>query len=139
MASEAASEFRHCRHCGGRLSRYNSDELCSGCSGRDGSVQDGSLVLRRTIPASGDIDVGAVLRGWRVSMGESQVELARRLRTTQQNLSQIENGRHPMSLELRRRAVTELGIPPEELGLAASVVGSRSDDAEVTASQARWR
>lgn len=139
MASEAAPEGRDCRHCGGRLSRYNTGELCSGCVGRDGSVPDGSMLLRRRIPASGDIDVGAVLRGWRVSMGESQVDAARRLRTTQQNLSQIENGRHPMSLELRRRAVAELGIPPEKLGLAAGVLGSRSDDAEVTASQARWR
>lgn len=39
--------------------------------------------------------------------------------TTQQHLSQIENGQRPVSLELRRKMVTELGIAAEDLGLSS--------------------
>lgn len=71
-------------------------------------------------------------------MGQSQAEVAQRLRMTQQNLSQIENGRHPMSFELRRRAAAELGIPAEDLGISEGH-GPAHGGAEAMSSQARWR
>jgi hypothetical protein len=58
---------------------------------------------------------------------------------TQQNLSQIESGRHPMSLDLRRRAVVQLGIAPEDLGLSAGAGDPPPEDVAVAASQSRWR
>jgi transcriptional regulator with XRE-family HTH domain len=83
-----------------------------------------------------------VLRAWRLANGRTQVEVARRLRTTQQHLSQIENGRRSVSLDLRRRIVQSLGVSAEELGLASEVSGSarrRGDGPEVLASQMVWR
>ncbi|MGH3766391.1 MAG: helix-turn-helix domain-containing protein [Pseudonocardiaceae bacterium] len=83
-------------------------------------------------------DTGAVLRAWRASAGRSQAEAAGLLGMTQQNLSQIENGRQAMSYELRQRAVSVLGISAEDLGL--SVGRSRTElDAAVAVDQARWR
>ena len=38
---------------------------------------------------------------------------------TQQNLSQIENGRQMMSYEQRQRAMSVLGISAEDLGLSS--------------------
>jgi hypothetical protein len=60
---------------------------------------------------------------------------------TQQNLSQIETGRHPMSYEMRRRAVDELGIAPGELGLSAGWHQAPDNGLPraVRESQARWR
>ncbi len=80
-----------------------------------------------------------MLRMWRAAIGRNQADVAKQLHMTQQNLSQIETGRHPMSFELRRRAVMELGIPPGDLGLSAAHVDAVPDDAAVGASQARWR
>ena len=68
------------------------------------TVTDGAWI-DRVADATGD-DAGPTLREWRRSTKTSQIEAARRLGMTQQNLSQIETGRHPMSYELRRRAVT---------------------------------
>jgi transcriptional regulator with XRE-family HTH domain len=83
-------------------------------------------------------DNGAVLRAWRASTGSSQAEAARLLGMTQQNLSQIENGRQTMSYELRQRAVSMLGISAEDLGLSPG--RSRAElDAAVAIDQARWR
>jgi transcriptional regulator with XRE-family HTH domain len=57
---------------------------------------------------------------------------------TQQNLSQIENGRQPMSYEQRQRAVTVLGISAEDLGLSPGRLRAETD-AAVAIDQARWR
>ncbi|MBV9446178.1 MAG: helix-turn-helix transcriptional regulator [Streptosporangiaceae bacterium] len=57
---------------------------------------------------------------------------------TQQNLSQIENGRQTMSYELRQRAVSVLGISAEDLGLSAGRPRAELD-AAVAVDQARWR
>lgn len=88
-----------------------------------------------------DDDAGLTLREWRRSTKTSPAEAARRLGMTQQNLSQIETNRHPMSYELRRRAVDELGIAPGDLGLAAGRHESSDRDLsdQVRESQARWR
>jgi transcriptional regulator with XRE-family HTH domain len=96
--------------------------------------------IDRVADATGD-DAGPTLREWRRSTKTSQVEAARRLGMTQQNLSQIETGRHPMSHELRRRAVDELGIEPSDLGLSAGRYQAPDYDQpdEVRESQARWR
>jgi transcriptional regulator with XRE-family HTH domain len=83
-------------------------------------------------------DTGAVLRAWRASAGRSQVETAGLLGMTQQNLSQIENGRQPMSYEQRQRAVTVLGISAEDLGLSPGRPRAELDSA-VAVDQARWR
>jgi transcriptional regulator with XRE-family HTH domain len=96
--------------------------------------------IDRVADATGD-DAGATLREWRRSTKTSQADAARRLGMTQQNLSQIETGRHPMSYELRRRAVDELGIAAADLGLSAG--GHQASDRELPTdlreSQARWR
>ncbi len=87
------------------------------------------------IPAD---DTGAVLRAWRASTGHSQAEAAGLLGMTQQNLSQIENGRQTMSYELRQRAVSLLGISAEDLGLSPGRPRTELD-AAVAVDQARWR
>src|SRR6185312_9183684 len=83
-------------------------------------------------------DAGAVVRAWRGSTGSSQAETARLLNMTQQNLSQIENGRQTMSYEQRQRAVSVLGISAEELGLSLGRPLTELDSA-VAVNQARWR
>lgn len=90
-------------------------------------------------------DAGSVVLAWRTATGRVQTEVAAVLGTTQQHLSQIEQGRRPVSLELRRRMVTELGIAPEDLGLSSGygrkLVSGDGDDAgaQVAASRLRWR
>ena len=103
-------------------------------TGTDGAWID------RVADATGD-DAGPTLREWRRSTKTSQAEAARRLGMTQQNLSQIETGRHPMSYEMRRRAVEELGISPGDLGLSAGRHQAPDRDLPDTVreSQARWR
>ncbi|MGQ0773950.1 MAG: hypothetical protein ACT4NY_05965 [Pseudonocardiales bacterium] len=65
------------------------------------------------------------------------------LGTTQRHLSLIETGQRPVSLELRRKMVTELGIAAEELGLSSGctrgLVSSDDVGPEIAASQLRWR
>ncbi|HEY9473667.1 MAG TPA: helix-turn-helix transcriptional regulator, partial [Mycobacteriales bacterium] len=75
----------------------------------------------------------------RASARQSQAEVASLLGMTQQNLSQIEHGRQAMSYELRQRAVSELGISPEDLGVALGRPRSGAPDAAVATDQARWR
>ncbi|MDQ3764934.1 MAG: helix-turn-helix domain-containing protein [Actinomycetota bacterium] len=82
-------------------------------------------------------DTGAVLRAWRASAGRSQADTARLLGMTQQNLSQIENRRQAMSYEQRQRAVSVLGISPEDLGLSPGRPRAELDSA-VAVDQARW-
>lgn len=88
-------------------------------------------------------DAGAVLRAWRVAAKQNQTAVASLLGITQQNLSQIEKGLRPVSLELRRRLVELLGIAPEDLGLSSGQVRGliASDDAspEIAASRMQWR
>jgi transcriptional regulator with XRE-family HTH domain len=120
VSAETPSISRRCGSCGGELSRYNPDRLCSSCSGAavGPDIADLQLMRRATVGREVD-DAGMVLRAWRATMGENQSEVARRLGMTQQNLSEIESGRHPISLDLRRRAVVQLGVAPEDLGLSA--------------------
>lgn len=86
--------------------------------------------------------VGTVLRAWRVANQRSQVEIATTLGMTQQHLSQIENGKRPLSIDQRRLIVRELGIVPEDLGLAPvalrPIVRGESSP-EALASQLAWR
>jgi transcriptional regulator with XRE-family HTH domain len=77
---------------------------------------DGWLTRGREATAE---EVSAVLRGWRLSAERTQAEVADVLGVTQQHLSQMENGRQPVSLEQRRLIVTELGIAAENLGLSS--------------------
>ncbi|MGH3772717.1 MAG: helix-turn-helix domain-containing protein [Pseudonocardiaceae bacterium] len=79
-----------------------------------------------------------MLRAWRASARDSQVETARLLGMTQQNLSQIENGRQTMSYGQRQRAVSVLGISAEDLGLSPGRPRAELDTA-VAVDQARWR
>jgi transcriptional regulator with XRE-family HTH domain len=65
------------------------------------------------------------------------VETARLLGMTQQNLSQIENGRQAMSYEQRQRAVSVLGISAEGLGLSPGRSLTELD-AAVAVDQSRW-
>lgn len=50
-------------------------------------------------------DAGPVLLAWRVAARRTQIDVAQVLGTTQQHLSQIENGQRPVSLDLRRRVI----------------------------------
>src|SRR5262245_60046702 len=88
-------------------------------------------------------DAGTVLLAWRVTAGRTQTDVASVLGTTQQHLSQIETGQRPVSLELRRTMVTELGIAAEDLGLSAGYARklvSRDDaNPQIAASRLRWR
>jgi transcriptional regulator with XRE-family HTH domain len=143
VAVADVTEARTCAQCGKPLSRYNQNPRCGTCTRLEGQptpAADGPWLNRPDPEDSGPDDAGAVLRGWRTSTGQSQVEAARMLGMTQQNLSNIENGRQHMPYELRQRVVNELGIPPEALGLASARPRS-ADDAtpEVAADQARWR
>ena len=107
---------------------------------RQGEAEDGWL--RRDGDVEGD-DAGAVLLAWRTAAGRTQTDVAGVLDTTQQHLSQIEQGRRPVPLELRRKMVTELGIAAEDLGLSsgcARKLVSRDDASpEIAASRLRWR
>ena len=125
-----------CARCGARLSRYNTDSVCASCTRSDEpGLSAGEWLSRPTgVPAD---DTGAVLRAWRASTGHSQAETAGLLGMTQQNLSQIENGRQPMSYEQRQRAVTVLGISAEDLGLSPGRPRAETD-AAVAVNQARW-
>ena len=126
-----------CVRCGAPLSRYNPDSVCVSCHhwAEPGSGTGEWLSRPTGMPAD---DTGAVLRAWRASAGRSQVETAGLLGMTQQNLSQIENGRQPMSYEQRQRAVTVLGISAEDLGLSPGRPRAELDSA-VAVDQARWR
>jgi transcriptional regulator with XRE-family HTH domain len=98
--------------------------------------------IRRGGEAAVD-DAGSVVWAWRVAARRTQVDVAAVLGTTQQHLSQIEKGQRPVSLELRREMVTELGIAPEDLGLSAGqsqkLVSRDGASPEIAASQLRWR
>ncbi|MGH4013256.1 MAG: helix-turn-helix transcriptional regulator [Pseudonocardiaceae bacterium] len=98
--------------------------------------------LRRDGDAAVD-DAGSVMGAWRVDARRTQVDVAGVLGTTQQHLSQMETGQRPVSLELRRKAVTELGIAAEDLGLSsgcARQLVSRDDASpQIAASRLRWR
>ncbi|HET9257307.1 MAG TPA: helix-turn-helix transcriptional regulator [Pseudonocardiaceae bacterium] len=125
-----------CARCGAPLSRYNPDSVCASCHPVEEARSPGTWLSRPTsVPAE---DSGAVLRAWRASAGRSQAETAGLLGMTQQNLSQIENGRQAMSYEQRQRAVSVLGLSPEDLGLSPG--RSRAElDGAVAVDQARWR
>jgi transcriptional regulator with XRE-family HTH domain len=114
--------------------------VCASCDHSGEPATADAEWLSRPVAAFVD-DTGAVLRARRATTGRSQAEVALLLGMTQQNLSQIENGRHPMSYELRQRAVAELGISAEDLGLAPSRPRAAFDetDAAVATDQARWR
>lgn len=98
--------------------------------------------LDHTSGAAAD-DPGAVLRGWRLDNGQTQVAVAAALGLTQQHLSQIENGQRPLSLEQRRKIVAELGIAAEDLGLSSGhthrLVPREDTSSKIAASQLRWR
>ncbi|NKE59704.1 helix-turn-helix transcriptional regulator [Lentzea sp. PSKA42] len=104
---------------------------------------DASPWLTRSGSSGGVDDAGAVLRAWRTSNRQNQTVVASLLGITQQNLSQIENGSRPISLELRRKLVELLGIAPEDLGLSSGQARSliASDDAspEIASSRFQWR
>ncbi|MGH4008920.1 MAG: helix-turn-helix domain-containing protein, partial [Pseudonocardiaceae bacterium] len=116
-AADAAAAVGQCTHCGAPLSRYNPDLVCASCHHLHAAPLASGAWLSRPLGVPGD-DAGAVVRAWRGSTGSSQAETARLLSMTQQNLSQIENGRQTMSYEQRQRAVSVLGISAADLGLS---------------------
>ncbi|MGH3942052.1 MAG: helix-turn-helix domain-containing protein [Pseudonocardiaceae bacterium] len=105
------------------------------------SEADSGWLQRDSEPATDD--AGAVLLAWRGTTGRTQTDVAGVLGTTQQHLSQIETGQRPVSLELRRKIVAELGIAAEDLGLSSGYARKlvSPDDAspEIAASRLRWR
>lgn len=137
MSAETSAALRQCARCGASLSRYNPEPTCASCSHVDEAIPAAGEWLSRPSAAPAD-DIGAVLRAWRASTGRSQVEAAGLLGMTQQNFSQIENGRQTMSYELRQRTVSVLGISAEDLGLSPGRPRTELD-AAVAIDQARWR
>lgn len=105
-------------------------------------TEPGSWLSRQDGRSVAD-DAGAVLRAWRLQSGKTQSDVATLLGTTQQHLSQVENGTRPLSMQQRRLVVAELGISPEELGLssgqACQVVSSDEARPEIAASRMAWR
>jgi transcriptional regulator with XRE-family HTH domain len=136
-AAETSAAVRQCTCCGALLSRYNPEPTCASCNHADEAIPAAEEWFSRPTSVPAD-DSGAVLRAWRASTGSVQVETARRLGMTQQNLSQIENGRQTMSYEQRQRAVSVLGISAEDLGLSPGRPRAELD-AAVALDQARWR
>ncbi len=136
-AANAAARVGQCTQCGAPLSRYNPDRVCTSCSHPQVSPSVPGEWLSRPRGGPGD-DAGVVVRAWRGSAGSSQAETARLLGMTQQNLSQIENGRQTMSYEQRQRVVSVLGISAEDLGLSPGRPLTELDSA-VAVDQARWR
>lgn len=133
---------RVCAKCGALLSRFNEEELCDPCQ-RSANVAPPAAVdwLASDSAPAGD-DAGAMLRAWRIASGMSQNEIADRMGWTQQHLSHIENGK-TFTIEQRRRAVGELGIPPRDLGLSAQqvsdVVSADGTSQTIAKSRQRWR
>ncbi|HKR48218.1 MAG TPA: helix-turn-helix transcriptional regulator [Pseudonocardiaceae bacterium] len=107
------------------------------CNHTDEAIPAGGEWFSRPTGVLAD-DTGAAVRAWRASTGSSQTETARLLGMTQQNLSQIENGRQTMSYAQRQRAVSVLGISAEDLGLSPGRPRTELD-AAVAIDQARWR
>ncbi|PZS28268.1 MAG: hypothetical protein DLM61_15150, partial [Pseudonocardiales bacterium] len=62
--------------------------MCAGCNHADEPMPVAGDWLSRPTGVPAD-DTGAVLRAWRASTGRNQVDAARLLGMTQQNLSQI--------------------------------------------------
>jgi transcriptional regulator with XRE-family HTH domain len=136
-AADAAAAVGQCTQCGASLSRYDPDRVCASCNHLHEAPLAAGKWLCRPSGGPGD-DAGAVVRAWRGSTGSSQAETAGLLGMTQQNLSQIENGRQTMSYEQRQRAVSVLGISAEDVGLSLSRPLTELDSA-VAVDQARWR
>lgn len=125
----------------GRMTREQVDGCLPPLAPPDAGAEDRAWI-RRGGEAAVD-DAGSVLWAWRVAARRTQVDVAAVLGTTQQHLSQIEKGQRPVSLELRREMVTELGIVPEDLGLSAGqsqkLVSRDGASPEIAASRLRWR
>ena len=106
------------------------------------SEVDGPWLDRSRHAAALADDAGAVLRAWRARNSRTQGEVAAMLHTTQQHLSQMEKGTRPVTLELRRAMVAELGIDPEDLGLSSgqtrSLVAGDHASPEIAASRMQW-
>jgi len=136
-AGKTSSAVRQCASCDALLSRYNAEATCASCSSSDQPVPAAGEWFSRPAGVLAD-DTGAVLRAWRASTSSNQVETARLLGMTQQNLSQIENGRQTMSYDQRQRAVSVFGIAAEDLGLSPGRPHAELD-ATVAIDQARWR
>ena len=81
--------------------------------------------------------------GWRARNSRTQGEVAALLHTTQQHLSQMENGTRPLTLELRRTMVAELGISsPRSWAfpkLDARAVAGDHASPEIATSRMQWR
>ena len=137
MAVETSAAVRQCTRCGAPLSRYNPEPVCAICNHAGEEIPTAGEWLNRPTGVPAD-DTAAVLRAWRASARCSQVETARLLGMTQQNLSQIESGRQTMSYEQRQRAVSALSISAEDLGLSPGRPHAELD-AAVAVDQARWR
>ena len=133
---------RACTSCGSQLSRYNAGDTCASCAAViavDAGQRPAEPLAAGRLPDQ----AGQVLRAWRAAHHRSQADVASALGMTQQHLSQLENGRRAMSIDQRRLIVTELGIAPEDLGIAPAVpprarVGDDADPA-VAASRLAWR
>jgi transcriptional regulator with XRE-family HTH domain len=125
-----------CHGCGSSLDGSPIGSPCAGC----GAPQVSGRSTESAV--TGPDQAGAILRAWRLSNGRTQVETARLLGVTQQHLSQVENGRRSVSLDLRRRIVRILGISAGELGLADDGIRSpirQTDEPDVMVSQLAWR
>ena len=100
---------------------------------RDGESHQGAV----------DDGTGQVIRQHRLAAKMTQADLADAMDTSQQHISQIENGKCQVTLDVRHKVAQVLGIPLEALGLSphGGAVPAHRDTlpAEVAASRAQWR
>jgi transcriptional regulator with XRE-family HTH domain len=75
------------------------------------------------------------IRLLRERQGMSQVELARLLGTTQQQVSRYEKGEHELTVDWMRRFSKALGVPPMELISNAAMAGLIDDVEPLTGGQ----
>jgi transcriptional regulator with XRE-family HTH domain len=94
-------------------------------------------------PRDGADDAGQVIRQHRLAARMTQTDLASAMGITQQHVSQIEKGKSAVTLDLRCRFASLLGIPSEVLGFSARGIGIPTQregvPAHVAASRGQWR
>lgn len=148
-----------CARCGARLSRGNSDTVCSPCRrtiGPAAAVMQAtpaakpvswlSAPAERTAPPDGS-NLGDVLKAYRVLHKLKQQDLADLLGYDQSYVSLLERGKRVIKdMDELRRLAQVLGLPEDELGLlptveptVVSAASGETGPQDAAEEQRRWR